>query len=1197
MKKKVITKIFISILAVVIVLAFLAPYLLQLERVRLGLNQDLTQRLDSRVEIRAISWQWFPIPCIRLRNAHISNDRLEADLPEAMLFPDWLGLFRGKLGIGHVAFRHPFVHIKSLKIAQRHRILPSTTLVIEDGNLLLDLGGALPWLHSRRLKFSDVRGKIEIGPDEIGVSLACVPPYAKGLKVKGHFSPSKHSYKLAIDSKGLKLHKIIAGLLKEYPITPVDSDLNIGAVVTGTGLKKITASIKGRSSYLKIRSHGKEISFSCDHADLGLKKQGGQLMVSVNTLGLTDPRLTMSGIVERHGLSDKGIWHIDLKGKDIDLSGIRDRVLALFGGNEVADLVCGIVLGGRARGARYLFNGDVSAFQNLKSMIITADVDGAPIHVPGADLDLKDACGKIRIRDGILTGQNLSARLDDSVGKNGSLELGLVGKDRVFKLDLGLDADLSKLPPLLHRLIHNQGFRDELGKFSKVKGIASGNLILGDRLDNIAVRVEVSDINGDAYYQRISWPIHIKGGQLQIFPQGVEWKDIQGTVGPNVVHDTDGLVRWEDDTVYLEVKRLDASLDSGPVYAKLEGYPGIKKVLSKVLLSVNGPLELRNSWLKGPAGDPLKWRYGIDVHAKGLDFHSPLLPGTSHVREASVQVNQEKVLISRCNMRLSDQDISLRGNLRHRDWQDWKGWLEMSGTVRQGISRWVKTKGWIPDLYFPRVPCRLDHLRVAWDRDTVDVKGRITSEKRHGKASEVRLDLSSRPKGFFLRDLTIASRNERASFSLQVIPGKRLALNWNGYLDRDGLDGVLEKNRLLSGYIDGSCNLSLGDRGPGHCKGLIEASGLNWYWGLKKPLEIRHAYLKGRRSRVDIKDLYVGMDGESIHSTGQVLFSRHNVDLDLALRSKFLSWEKLSGLLKSYKKGPPSQVNRPESTKPSSPLSVTGRIGFNLGKFGYSHYTWHSIAGQIRLLSQDKTSVSISSGTICDINTTGNWRSWPAHGIATIFISSSPSKKPALQEVLPCLGLEKGLMEGSFTINAMLRGMPGNWQGGKVKFQSVNGKIERMTLLSKIFSILNVMDLFSKNGISDVLKSGLFYSRAELDGVVRDNNLVINKAIVKGKGLNFFASGRVNMAKADLDINMLVSPFKTIDTVVSKVPILGRVIGGKDASIIAIPVKIKGQIKDPKVTVLPPDAVGKAMIDLVLDTVKLPFRILSPILP
>jgi len=1197
MRKRPITKIFISIVAFAIILVFFAPYLLKLERVRSHLTQELTLRLDSKVDIQSLTWQWFPIPSIILTNAKISNDRLEADLPETVLFPDWVGFSRGKLGIGQVIFRHPSVHIKSLKISERHRILPSTTLVIRDGSILLDLGSALPRLHTRHLKFSDIGAKIKIESDKIGISMACIPTYARSLRAKGYFMPSKHSYELAIVSKGLKLHKILAGLLKGYPITPIDSDLNIGAMVTGTGLREITASIKGDASYLKIRSHGKKMSFSFDHADLGIKKQGGQLTVSVNKLGLTDPKLTLSGIVERHGVaSGKGLWHIDLKGKNIDLSGVRDKVLALFGGNKVADLVCGIVLGGKAREARYVFNGDVSAFQRLKSMIITADVDGAPIHVPEVKLDLRDARGKIKIQDGILTGHDLSAKLGNSVGKNGSLELGLVGKNKVFKLDLALDADLSKLPPLLHRLVNSEGFRDELARFSKVKGTASGNLILGNKLDNITVRVEVSDVNGEAYYQRISWPINIKKGQLQIFPKGVEWNGIQGTVGPNIVHNTDGLVRWEDHTVYLEIKRLDALLDSAPLFLELEGYPEVKKALSKVLLSVNGPLELRNSWFKGPTGEPLKWKYGMDVHAKGLDFQSPLLPGASHVREASAQVDQERVQISCCDMQLSDQDISLMGNLRHKNWQDWRGWLDISGTVRQGISSWVKTKEWIPDLYFPHVPCTLDHLRVAWDQDTVDVKGKISSKKVQEKPTEVRLDLSSRPKDFFLRNLTITGPKENATFSLQEIPGKKLAIEWKGYLDRDGLNEVLEKNRLLSGYIKGLCDLKVGDRDPGHCKGLIEASGLNWYWGLKRPLEIRHAYLAGKESRVDIKDLYVGMDGESIHSRGQVSFSRHNVDLDLDLRSSFLSWEKLSGLIKSYNQEPPSHGHRPNSAT-SSPLSVTGRIGFNLDKFGYSHYTWHSIAGQIRLFPQGKTSVSISSGTICSINTTGNWRSWPAPGIANISICSNPSKKPVFQEVLPCLGIEKGLIEGTFTINARLKGMPGKWQGGKVELQSVNGKIERMTLLSKIFSILNVMDLFSKKGISDILKSGLFYSRMGVEGVVKDNNLVINKAIIKGKGLNFFASGNVDMGKADMDIDMLVSPFKTIDTLVSKVPILGRVIGGKDASVIAIPVKIKGQIRDPKVTVLPPDAVGKAMIDLVLGTLKLPFKILSPILP
>jgi len=83
----------------------------------------------------------------------------------------------------------------------------------------------------------------------------------------------------------------------------------------------------------------------------------------------------------------------------------------------------------------------------------------------------------------------------------------------------------------------------------------------------------------------------------------------------------------------------------------------------------------------------------------------------------------------------------------------------------------------------------------------------------------------------------------------------------------------------------------------------------------------------------------------------------------------------------------------------------------------------------------------------------------------------------------------------------------------------------------------------------------------------------------------------------DSDMIVMVAPLKTIDTIVSKVPLLGKAVGGKDAAIVAFPVKIKGQIKDPEVTVLSPDAVSEAMIDLVKNTLMLPFRILSPIFP
>jgi hypothetical protein len=118
-----------------------------------------------------------------------------------------------------------------------------------------------------------------------------------------------------------------------------------------------------------------------------------------------------------------------------------------------------------------------------------------------------------------------------------------------------------------------------------------------------------------------------------------------------------------------------------------------------------------------------------------------------------------------------------------------------------------------------------------------------------------------------------------------------------------------------------------------------------------------------------------------------------------------------------------------------------------------------------------------------------------------------------------------------------------------------------------------------------------------IKGNIDDNKLIIDNAIIKGQGLNLFGSGEIDLGNMYTDMTVLVAPLKTIDTIVSKVPLLGKAVGGKNATIVAFPVKIEGQLKDPQVKVLSPAAVGEAIIDLAKNTLMLPFNILSPILP
>jgi len=115
----------------------------------------------------------------------------------------------------------------------------------------------------------------------------------------------------------------------------------------------------------------------------------------------------------------------------------------------------------------------------------------------------------------------------------------------------------------------------------------------------------------------------------------------------------------------------------------------------------------------------------------------------------------------------------------------------------------------------------------------------------------------------------------------------------------------------------------------------------------------------------------------------------------------------------------------------------------------------------------------------------------------------------------------------------------------------------------------------------------------DIDTHIEKNRLILERAVVHGEGLNLFAKGDMNMDDLHADITLLIAPLKSIDSLISKVPIIGEPIIGEDGSIVTIPVAIKGPLDDPKITALHPEAVGDAVWGLVKDTMMLPFNILK----
>jgi hypothetical protein len=87
--------------------------------------------------------------------------------------------------------------------------------------------------------------------------------------------------------------------------------------------------------------------------------------------------------------------------------------------------------------------------------------------------------------------------------------------------------------------------------------------------------------------------------------------------------------------------------------------------------------------------------------------------------------------------------------------------------------------------------------------------------------------------------------------------------------------------------------------------------------------------------------------------------------------------------------------------------------------------------------------------------------------------------------------------------------------------------------------------------------------------------------------------GDIDLVAKEMNLLILVAPFKTVDRIVEILPLIGGVLGGK---LISIPFRAKGDLIDPNVYALPPTAVGSGILGILERTLKLPLTIIQPII-
>ncbi len=197
------------------------------------------------------------------------------------------------------------------------------------------------------------------------------------------------------------------------------------------------------------------------------------------------------------------------------------------------------------------------------------------------------------------------------------------------------------------------------------------------------------------------------------------------------------------------------------------------------------------------------------------------------------------------------------------------------------------------------------------------------------------------------------------------------------------------------------------------------------------------------------------------------------------------------------------------------------------------------------------------------------------------------------QDVFEKRALVSGLLNGNFYIE----GNPGNdlfWHEAKggIHLQIKDGTLRKFHVLAKVFSLLNVSQIF-KGKLPDMNNEGMPFTLLSGSAQIGGGLTKIDDFKITGVAMNLSAVGTSDLINDTMDFTLGVMPLQTVDKIISAIPLAGWILTGEDKALITAHFKIEGSSDDPKVTAIPISSVSKTVFGIFKRTFGLPGKVVD----
>lgn len=698
----------------------------------------------------------------------------------------------------------------------------------------------------------------------------------------------------------------------------------------------------------------------------------------------------------------------------------------------------------------------------------------------------------------------------------------------------------------------------------EAEGRVSANAVLQVGADWRA-DIEIPRSSAALQLAALPWKLSLQSAQVGLTEKQVSVKGARGALGDSTFTDVAAQIDLGD--------RARLAAGTGRASLRLEQwFPWLReKVGLGPLSALSGNLDVTLQRLTLPFDRPQAIDFEALVAPRAAAATLAFLPAPVSLAGGAVRVDAKTVRLDKTPLAMLDARTLVSGSIALREPK-----VELSiaeGSAGVEFLQWALQQAGAPQLQ-PK-PLRVAARRIAWDRaGGLDVDASLTADA----APQVGVVLGWKPQLLELRRLSIKDAQSDATVSA-LIAGERFQIGFSGTLHAQSLAALRRQPEPRSGRLAGELRLTLDRARPLQttAEGKLDVAALDLSLFAGRPVLIERATLVAAGSSLRIQAARAVVDEQVLELSGEIRSTAQGPVVDARIESPGVVVARLL---------PPQKPGATQEASKLWPLPVTGRIAVRAGFAQLENHRIEPLEGSA-VLEAERVRLDVQQARMCGV-------AFPLQVDATPetyrIAARLAMKDEPFEKTLHCLTGGTLQITGNADLRAELRTQGKareEWLRnltGSADAELRKGRVHRFALLGNILSVQNLTSIRDPRE----LDKGFLYRSMTAKGQFKGGEFVVEEGFFDSDAARIAVNGKIDLLGDRSHLNVLVGLLSSVDRVTGAIPILGNVLGG---TLIALPVSVSGDIRDPLVVPLGPRAVSDRLLGIFERTLKLPGKL------